>query len=144
MKKFVWIIMMLAMSWTAQADSDRAIAYNELPEKAKTFLATHFAERNISLAKKDRDLFEVHYEVLLMGGEKIEFTRMGEWEEVSCRYASVPMAIVPEPIRHYLAQHHPNHAVTEISREHRRYEVQLNGGLELRFDAEGRMVGWDD
>lgn len=144
MKKIGMLMLLLAVSWTAQAEGERAIDPAQLPERARAFLATHFAERAVSLAKADRDLFELRYEVVLMGGEKVEFNRSGEWDEVSCRYASVPMAIVPEPIRRYLAQHHPDRQVVEINREHRRYEVELAGGPELKFDTEGRLVGWDD
>lgn len=146
MKSKMWIALGLLMAsiLPAKADSDRMINWEQLPAQAREFLTTHFEGKALSLAKEDRELFELRYEVVLVGGEKIEFTRSGAWEEVSCRYASIPSAIIPPEILSQVQRRYPDVAVTEINREFKRYELQLSNGMELIFDRQGRLVGWDD
>lgn len=146
MKSKMWIALGLLMAsiLPAKADDDRMINWEQLPAQAREFLTTHFEGKALSLAKEDRELFEVRYEVVLVGGEKIEFTRSGAWEEVSCRYASIPSAIIPPEILSQVQSRYPDVAVTEINRESKRYELQLSNGMELIFDRQGRLVGWDD
>ncbi len=146
MKRRMWIALglMMASILPAQADGDRMIDWEQLPAQAREFLTTHFEGKALSLAKEDRELFELRYEVVLVGGEKIEFSRSGAWEEVSCRYASIPSAIVPHEILSQVQRRYPEVAMTEISRERNRYEVQLANGMELIFDRQGRLIGWDD
>lgn len=146
MKSKMWIALGLIMAsiLPAKADGDRMIDWEHLPAQAREFLTTHFEGKALSLAKEDRELFELRYEVVLVGGEKIEFSRSGVWEEVSCRYASIPSAIVPHEILSQVQRRYPEVAMTEISRERNRYEVQLANGMELIFDRQGRLIGWDD
>ncbi len=145
MKKMFLLAALLATTLgTAKADIDRAIAPDRLPREAQEFIQTHFPNERVTLAKKERDLWEVRYEVFLGNGAKIEFLSNGRWEEIDCRYREVPVAILPDPMRVQLATHYPDAKVTEINRDRRDYELKLDNGLELTFDLHGNLIGIDD
>ena len=60
----------LAFTGIMNADNDRVITFDQLPEKAKTFITTNFADQKVSYAKEETDIFEVTYEVVFSHGTK--------------------------------------------------------------------------
>ncbi len=146
MKKNIFLATLLFVGWwqTASADNDRPISVDRLPAQATTFLSEHFPNDEVAFAKEERELFETRYEVVLASSAKIEFLSNGEWEEIDCRYQSVPEAVVPQAIREQLAQRYPNQQVREIKRERGRHEVTLSRGLELTFDRRNVLIDIDD
>jgi hypothetical protein len=81
---------------------------------------------------------------MLESGVKIEFDGDGQWNDVECRGGAVPAAIVPQKIADYVAKKYPANKIVEISRDHNDWEVKLNGGLELTFNRDYRLVDVDD
>lgn len=123
MKKLMMILAgtaLIATSAPAFAGNDRPIAVGELPASAQQFIKTHF------------------------DGAKVEFTKNGEWKDVECKYGEVPAAIVPQQIRDYVAKNYPDRKVTAIDRDRRDYEVELDNGLDLKFDLKFRLIDIDD
>lgn len=146
MKKMMMsMLVLLGMGiTTAKADIDTAITPERLPKEAQHFIATHFPNEGISVAKKERDLLEVRYEVVLANSTRIEFRSNGTWEEVDCRYKEVPRSILPEVVQQAIESRYPVQKVVEINRDRRDYEVKLNNGLELTFDLRGNLIDIDD
>lgn len=128
----------------AKADIDTAITPDRLPKEAQHFLATHFPNEAVSMAKRERDLWEVRYEVVLANSTKLEFRSNGQWEEVDCRYKEVPVSILPTVLLEAIQRRYANAKVLEINRDRRDYEVRLNNGLELTFDLHGNLIDIDD
>lgn len=128
------------------ADNDRAVTLDQLPQRAQQFIRQHFAGEQVAFAKRERDfLEETRYEVVFTGGAKVEFRRNGDWNEVDCRYAAVPEAVLPEMLRGKIEELYPGVAVLRIDRDDRgAYEVRLSNGLELSFDRRGGLTGIDD
>jgi hypothetical protein len=126
------------------AGTDQPIDVKELPNKVQTFIKTHFPNEQVSLAKRERDLFETRYEVLFVNSVKLEFLGNGEWEEVDCRYQAVPDAIVPPQILTSVRERYPDAKIVEINRDKRDYELKLANGLELVYDLQYRLVDIDD
>ena len=64
MKRFLSLTLALLVLATLSlhAGSDRVIQTNQLPKAAQLFLAKHFAGRNVSLAKEDRDFSGTTYD----------------------------------------------------------------------------------
>ena len=52
-------------------------------------------------------------------------------------------AIVPPTIAAYVADNYSVTGINEISRDNRGYEVELNTGVELIFDRDGKFVRID-
>ena len=123
MKKLMMILAgaaLLATSAPAFAGNDRPIAVGELPAVSQEFIKTHFA------------------------GAKVEFAKNGEWKDVECKYGEVPAAIVPQQIRDYVTKNYPKNKIVAIDRDRRDYEVELDNGLDLKFDLKFRLIDIDN
>lgn len=127
----------------AVADNERPITVKQLPAAAQQILSKHFAGQKVSLAKYENGLIEKSYDVILANGNKIEFDRSGAWKSLDCKYTSVPKALLPRPIVNYINQHYQGAAVKEIEKEHGRYEVKLEGGVELTFNSNFKVLDID-
>ncbi len=147
MKKLIALtVLFLSLGiFLAHADDDRPIAVNQLPQKAQQFIKTHFGNEKVSYAKVEDDAFwDKHYEVVFTSGAKIEFYKNGEWEQVDCKYTTVPKAIIPAQIAQYVSANFADVTIVQIDRSRRRYEVELSNKLELIFDKKFRPIGIDD
>ncbi len=126
------------------ASDERPIDVSALPASARQFIETHFADAKVSYATVEGRVFDKDYEVVFTDGRKVEFDKNGEWEQVDAKRGQFPMAVLPQSIRTYLRQNHPDTPVSKIDRDRRGYEVELRSGLELDFDRNGRLVKIDD
>lgn len=130
--------------FSAQAGNDRIISKDKLPAEAQAFLNAHFAGIKISYAKEERDFLERSYEVVLVDGVKLEFSRSGVWKDVDCRYSEVPAAIVPAPIKSYINEHFAGEKILKIERDSNDYEVKLSNRHELIFDKKFNIIDIDN
>ncbi|WP_295939511.1 PepSY-like domain-containing protein [uncultured Alistipes sp.] len=147
MKKLTMIlagIALLAFAAPVFAGNDRPISVDELPVASREFIKTHFDGVEVSFSKVDEELFDKDYKVVFTNGAKVEFSKNGQWREVEHKYGEVPSAIVPQQIRDYVAKHYPDRKITQIDRDRRDYEINLNNGLELKFDMKFRLIDIDD
>ena len=134
----------LAFTGIMNADNDRVITFDQLPEKAKTFITTNFADQKVSYAKEETDFFEVTYEVVFSQGTKIEFDSKGEWKEIDCKYTMLDEKFVPDQIKAYVAKQWPDVKFVRIEKGRYGYEVDLTNGLELTFDKNFNLIEIDD
>lgn len=128
----------------ASAGNDRIITVGELPAASQQFISTCFKEVEVSYAKVDEEWFDKEYKVVFVDGSKVEFVRSGAWKEVDCKYGEVPAGVVPAPIRDCVATRFSDRRIVSIERDRRSYDVKLDNGLELEFDANFRLVDIDD
>jgi len=123
---------------------DAMISVDKLPANSRSFLSTHFNEMEISYVEVEKDLMWVKgYEVILIDGTEINFTRKGEWKEVERRKNAVPSAIIPREIIQYVEKNFPGKEILAIEKETRKWEIKLNNRMELSFDMKGRLVDLD-
>lgn len=134
----------LAFTGIMNADNDRVITFDQLPEKAKTFITTDFADQKVSYAKEETDIFEVTYEVVFSQGTKIEFDSKGEWKEIDCKYTMLDEKFAPDQIKAYVAKQWPDVKFVRIEKGRYGYEVDLTNGLELTFDKNFNLIEIDD
>ena len=137
MKK-VLVLLLSVMALNVYAFADRPVTFAQLPQKAQQFITKHFSGVEFLSATMDDD-----YEVYLANGTKVEFTLQGDWKEVRCA-GGVPAAIVPAAISKYVKTNYANAAIVKIDKKYSGYEVELNNGLELKFDAKGNFLAIDD
>ena len=128
----------------ASAGNDRIITVGELPAASQQFISTCFKEVEVSYAKVDEEWFDKEYKVVFVDGSKVEFVRSGAWKEIDCKYGEVPAGAVSAPIRDCVAARFPGRRIICIERDRRSYDVKLDNGLELEFDADFRLVDIDD
>lgn len=144
MKKILLLLAATAISCQLFAGDDRPIDVARLPAPAREFIGRHFKNVRVALSTVDREMFDTTYEVFFTDGRKVEFDASGHWKEVDCQHARVPAGIVPEAIRNHIAANYRGRRVTQIDRDRRDYEVKLDNGLELTFDAGFRLIEIDD
>ena len=88
-----------------KADNYQPITRNQLPQKAQTFLSTHFADAKTSLLRRELDVTELNYDVIFTDGSKVEFDRKGNWTEIDCLTHPLPLGIVPKAIEKVIHTH---------------------------------------
>ena len=77
-------------------------------------------------------------------GNKVEFDKKGNWEEVDCKHSSVPVPIIPAAIQKYVTTHYPDAKVLKIERDKKDYEVKLSNRTELKFDLKFNLIDIDN
>lgn len=138
MKKFlIALLLIVGVVTTASADK-YSISRDDLPQPAREFLTQYFPKAKVSMVKTDRHLLKkTDYDVKLVNGTKIEFNNAGKWTSVDCKTREVPEGIIMKPIRRYIQKNFPGTFITEISKKSWGYEVELNDGIELKFNSLG-------
>lgn len=122
----------------AAAFDKYSVNRNDLPEKAQQFLTEYFPKGRVSMVKTDRHLLKkTDYDVKLTNGTKIEFNNKGEWTSVDCKTREVPSGLIIKNICNYVAKNFPDTFIVKIEKKSLSYEIELNDGIELKFDRLG-------
>lgn len=141
MKSIKIILMAIAMTLTTtlSASADKySINRSDLPQTAQEFLTKHFPKSRVSMVKTDNHFLKpTDYDVKLVNGTKIEFDRKGNWTSVDCKSKGVPESLILKPIRNYISKNFPGTFVVSIDKKTTYFEVELNDGIELKFDRLG-------
>lgn len=137
------LVCVLTLVTTIKADNYQPITRSQLPQKAQTFLSTHFPDSKISLTRKEIDVTELNYDVIFTDGCKVEFDRKGNWTEVDCISHPLPVGIVPEAIENVVKAHYPDAKVVKIERDFREFDVKLNNRVELTFNKKMQLIDID-
>ena len=139
-RKIVTVVTVL-FAVNLAAANDVPIKFSELPQKAQTFVKTHFSESDIASVWKDTEMLLVEdYTVVFNNGTEIEFFPSGEWKEVKSRGTEIPAKIIPNGIAQYVSQNYSGHPIKKISKERNGYEVELIGGTYLEFSRNGKFL----
>jgi len=146
MKKILTLIVcLLTIQLSIKASDDRRIELSQLPAQSQQWIKTHFQDQSVALVKMESELFFKSYEVIFTNGDKIEFDKNGNWEEVNCKYTQVPNTVIPVQIQNYISKSYPETKVRKIEKERRdRYEVELTNGLDLKFDSKFNLIDIDN
>lgn len=116
-----------------------------LPAPITQFLAQHFPGASVIRIDTDTEYGGLEYDVTLNDGSEVDFDINHQWETVECRAKSVPAALVPAAIASYVKATYQGVPIVKIDRKHRAgYEIEIANGLELNFDANGRLAYIDD
>ena len=113
----------------------------KLPLPARNFINRHFSNPQISHIKIENEILQTKkYDVLLTNATEIDVDNRGNWIEVDCKKAAVPATIVPDFVKEYMkANGYHSEFVTQIERDRKGYEVELNTDLSLKFTKDGKF-----
>ena len=125
---------------TVFADNEKPIQKHQLPKVSQEFINKYFKDFEISFCTKDYDSYDVKF----TNGYEIEFNTKGEWKEVDCRKDAITAAIIPVQVSKYVKQYYAKNYVTKINRDFNKFEVELNNGLDLEIDKNGKLREIDD
>ena len=122
-----------------------AMAQNTNANPAITqFVTQHFPDATVQMVMPDDD----DIDVVLNDYTKIEFRRNNEWKKVDCEHSTtftaVPAALVPEQITAYVTANFPNAIIKKLEKNFRSWEIELNNGLELKFNNSFKIMEIDD
>ena len=129
---------------SACAEKTQLVKFNELPQKAQTFIETYFNAADISFVKMEKDGLHNDYDVRMTDGTEIDFNHDGSLEQVDCNTKAVPAGIVPEKITTYVAEHFAGAFIVKYEIDRRELKVELNNSLDLEFDKQGNFLRIDD
>lgn len=129
---------------SACAEKAQLVKFNELPQKAQTFIETYFNAADISFVKMEKDGLHNDYDVRMTDGTEIDFDHDGSLEQVDCNTKAVPAGIVPEKITTYVAEHFTGAFIVKYEIDRRELKVELNNSLDLEFDKQGNFLRIDD
>ena len=122
-----------------------AMAQNTNTNPAITqFVTQHFPNATVQMVMPDED----DIDVVLNDYTKIEFRLNNEWKKVDCEHSTtftaVPATIVPEQITAYVNANFPGAIIKKLEKNFRGWEIELNNGLELKFNSNFRVMEIDD
>lgn len=136
MKKFGLILVALVLAVATVTADDRIVSADNLPQKAKDFIAANFAGKTVQYVEKDFN----EYEVQLSDRAEITFKGNGEWENVKS-YAGLPASILPAAVGTYLTSNFADAKIVEVETDWNRIEVKLSTRMEVYFDKDGKFLG---
>ncbi len=130
---------------------DVHLSPSDLPQNILTFIATHFSQYSITEAEKENN---GNYEVELNNGTELIFNSEGVFlgigedeneDEDEQGERDIDPSELPQNIKDYINANYPNNTIIEAEIEDDGgYEVTLNNGVELEFDAAGNFIKAED
>ena len=122
-----------------------AMAQNTNTNPAITqFVEQYFPKATVQMVMPDED----DIDVVLNDYTKIEFKLNNEWKKVDCEHSTtftnVPATLVPEQITAYVNSNFPNAIIKKLEKKFRGWEIELNNGLELKFNNSFQVTEIDD
>lgn len=126
------------------ADGEKIIDVKDMPVTAQEFIGNHFPDAVILRVIFDREPGDKNYDVYFADGGKIEFDKKGQWTDIECRTSGVPDSVIPTEILNYISENFPDRHVIGIDRDRNDYELELDNGMDLRFDLNFNFMGYDD
>jgi Mor family transcriptional regulator len=109
-----------------------------------TFVSTYFPQ--VSIQRVELDGNEI--DVKLTDGTDIDFYLNFIWQSIDCEhatvYGSVPSELVPVQITDYVTANFPGKHIDSIEKKYNGWEIELSNGLEITFDSNFNVTGFDD
>lgn len=145
MKKFMTLLIAVLIGVGVASARDRVTTdVKELPVSAQNTLKQHFKNIAVNHIKIDDGIFSVDdYSVVLENGTEVEFDGDGSLKEVDAGINTVPASIMPKQVVTYIRNNFKNGKIICYEVKRNGYEVELNNGLEVKFDRNGNFKSLD-
>lgn len=139
------LIPMTAISFTfASCEKKSLLVDDQIPSEIKSYITTHFPSHSILQSMKDKDNFELTYDVILSDGITLEFNRKKEITGIDGN-TELPSSVIPTQIHTYVNTNFAENYITDWELTDRKnQQVELNNGLELLFDKSGNFLRIED
>lgn len=146
-KRIVFLITSVLFS-VSVFSADKVIPFEQLPKNAQEFTRKYFSAEDPMYKQAyvtyDAEFFDSSYTVVFTNGDGLEFNKDGEWKDFDCKHCVVPAELVPAPIQAYVDANLVGQQIKKLERNRRSYEVKMSGGIELKFDLDGKLIEIDD
>lgn len=144
MKNFVPFILITFTIVLASCERESILKENEIPAEITAYISQHFSNHKILQSVKDRDNFELTYDIILSEGVTLEFNRKKEIISIDGN-AQLPESAIPSQILTYVNAQYPGDLIQdwEIA-DKQNQEIRLSNGLELIFNKSGEFLRIDN
>lgn len=144
MKKFLFVLAMIAVIFSVSARDNYSHDINSLPIAARTTLKNNF-KATVNHIKIEKELGRIsEYEVVLNDGSEITFDHNGNWKDIEMRKdRAVPAAFIPVAISSFVKEHQKKALIIGIEKKRSGYEVELSNGCEIKFNSDGKFLHYD-
>lgn len=139
------LIAVSALSFTLiSCDKETPLTQDQIPSDIKTYVTTHFPKHTILQCMKDKDNFELTYDLILSDGISLEFNRKKETIGIDGK-TELPSSVIPTKIYDYVKANYENNHITdwEIT-DKKNQQVELDNGIELLFDKSDNFLRIDN
>ncbi|UTC76378.1 PepSY-like domain-containing protein [Treponema sp. OMZ 792] len=138
---FLFAVFLLFSSCMLYGKS-KFIEFSNLPEKAQTYIKTHFPDAKPLKIEKEKDGLSVKYEVELDNKIDLDFNSKGEITGIDGN-SELPDSVIPKEILDYVKKNYPDNYITDWHLEKKAQEVELDNDIELKFDLKGKFLRID-
>lgn len=144
MKKLLLLVIAVLGFTMANARDTYSHDIKDLPSAAQTILKNNF-KAGVSHIKIDKDFGRVkEYDVVLTNGAEISFDHDGNWKDIEMSSnESVPAKFILAPIAQYVKNNHKGAKITGIEKNRSGYEVEISGGIDIKFNSKGEFLKYD-
>lgn len=125
------------------SSSDTPIAAADLPILIKTFITTHFPTNSIVKAVQKIKNNTVKYEVDLSNNVDLEFNSAYQITEMDSP-TQLPSATLPASIVTYVTANYAADFIVKYELKTSTQKVELNNGVELKFDLNGVFISTEN
>ncbi|MBT8754579.1 PepSY-like domain-containing protein [Brachyspira hyodysenteriae] len=132
----VILTIMIISSGSLFAD-DWIVSPEQLPQRAKQFIAQVFPDAQIWYVEMD----DGKYEVELSNGIKIDFLGNGDWKEIDAEYIGIPYNVFPANVANTIRNTYPQTVIISAEKKWGTYEIKLNNMMELYISSNGQLIG---
>ena len=141
MKKKIALFLALSVSGTCYMYGKEAkVTFEELPQKAQTFVNANFKEQPIKEIVKSTEEEIDTYKVSLKNKTAIEFDQTGTWNEVKVKKGAIPNTLLPTTISEYIKNNYSSMPIKKVENDGYNIEVKLKNNMELDFNVDGELV----
>lgn len=128
---------------------DSEISASELPQNILDFLEEYYPGVGVEEAEIENN---GNYEVELNNDVEIIFDAEGNFlgqsvdenDSDDMDDEDIAVADLPQVIKDYIATNYPDNTIIEAEKDDDGFEVTLNNGVEVEFDAEGNFIKAED
>ncbi|QMU29089.1 PepSY-like domain-containing protein [Adhaeribacter radiodurans] len=124
-------------------EKEENITAAELPQPAKDFISTHFTTATITSIQKEKEISGTSYDVFLNNGTTLDFNADGECTDIDGKTNKLPDSVLPAQVLTYVQTNHATEFIVGWEKDGNNQEVELNNGLELKFDQNYNFISLD-
>lgn len=135
MKKIILALIAVVTFSVASAQITQ-IKSTQLPTQARTTISKTWNGAPIVDAWRNKAGRKVEYKASVEDGSTMKFDASGKWIEVKS-YGGVPDILFPQALLWHVGKYFEGRYIVWATRTPKRYQVQLNDGSKLEFNAKG-------
>ena len=136
MKKQIIILSSFIALLSSSCEKETIVTNQDIPSEVKSYISTHFPDQTIAQVIKDKDGFNLTYDIILSDLTKLEFNRKKEIIDLESQ-TELPASVIPAKISQYVTENYSGQAIKGWELEEKYQQVELSNGLDLEFKMNG-------